>query len=87
MILKFAENIGNINDVAKTIVNFNVFLRKPSPLNVFWSLAIDINGFWVVPPLLSMVFSGQEQLVEQWNGLNGSFSSILLDSCGSVALG
>ena len=32
--------------------------------NVLGTLSIDISGFWVVPPLVSMVFNGLGPLLE-----------------------
>ena len=56
------------------------FLVKPSPLNVFWCSdhwhQWFFNGFWVVLPLVSMVFNGQGPLVERWNGFNRTPHSI-----------
>ena len=72
----FEETIENFNGFEETIENFQWFWRTPSPLNVFWysdhCQRWFFNGFWVVQPLVSMVFDGQGPLVKRWNGFNGS---------------
>ena len=71
--------IVNFNGFEETIANFQWFLRRPSPLHVFWRSdhwhQWFFNGFWILLPLLSMVFDGSGPLVKQCNGFNGSLWS------------
>ena len=73
--------IVNFNGFEETIANFQWFLRRPSPLHVFWRSdhwhQWFFNGFWILLPLLSMVFNGSGPLVKRWNGFNGSLWSML----------
>jgi len=84
--LTFEETIGRFNEhfngFEETIGNFQWFLRRPSPLNVF--LAI-----WPLPPMvfqwflelltsLSMVFDDFGPLVKRCDGFDGSLWSKVL---------
>ena len=54
----FQETIEHLNGFEVTIGNFQWFLRRPSPLNVFCSLTIAINGFSMVFGLGTIAFNG-----------------------------
>merc|ERR1711978_267185 len=73
------ESIVNFNGFEETIANFQWFLRRPSPLNVFgpsdhchqWFY----DGFLMLLPSLSMVFDGSGPLVKRCDGFDGSLWS------------
>ena len=71
--------IVNFNGFEETIADFQWFLRRPSPLNVFWRSdhchQWFFNGFFILLPLLSMVFDGSGPLVKRCDGFNGSLWS------------
>ena len=68
--------IVNFNGFEETIANFQWFLRKPSPLNVFlvvWPLpSMVFQWFLILLPSLSMVFDGSGTLVKRCDGFDGS---------------
>ena len=72
---------GMANGFEETIANFQWFLRRPSPLNVFgrsdhchqWFY----DGFLMLLPSLSMVFDGSGPLVKRCDGFDGSLWSML----------
>ena len=74
--------IVNFNGFEETIADFQWFLRKPSPLNVFWQSdhchQWFFNVFFILLPSLSMVFDGSGPLVKRCNGFDGSSWSIYL---------
>ena len=70
----FKETIVKFNGFEETIVNFQWFLRRPSPLNVFWRSdhchQWFFDGFFIFLPSLSMVFDGSGPLVKQFDGFD-----------------
>ena len=72
-------DIAGVQKSEETIANFQWFLRRPSPLNVFW--AADYchqwfyDGFLMLLPSLSMVFVGSRPLVNRCDGFDGSLWS------------
>ena len=75
----FQETIEHFNGFEETIGNFQWFLRRPSPLNVFWQSDHCHQWFfqWFLILLLSlsMVFDGFGPLVKRCDGFNGSLWS------------
>ena len=73
-------DIAGVQKSEETIANFQWFLRRPSPLNVFgrsdhchqWFY----DGFLMLLPSLSMVFDGSGPLVKRCDGFDGSLWSI-----------
>ena len=69
-------DIAGVQKSEETIANFQWFLRRPSPLNVFgrsdhchqWFY----DGFLMLLPSLSMVFDGSGPLVKRCDGFDGS---------------
>ena len=63
----------------ETIANFQWFLRRSSPLNVFGRSdhchQCFYDGFFLLLPSLSMVFDGFGPLVERCDGFDGSLWS------------
>ena len=72
-------DIAGVQKSEETIANFQWFLRRPSPLNVFgrsdhchqWFY----DGFLMLLPSLSMVFDGSGPLVKRCDGFDGSLWS------------
>ena len=72
-------DIAGVQKSEETIANFQWFLRRPSPLNVFgrsdhchqWFY----DGFLMLLPSLSMVFDGSRPLVKRCDGFDGSLWS------------
>ena len=73
-------DIAGVQKSEETIANFQWFLRRPSPLNVFglsdhchqWFY----DDFLMLLPSLSMVFDGSVPLVKRCDGFDGSLWSI-----------
>ena len=72
-------DIAGVQKSEETIANFQWFLRRPSPLNVFWAVwplpSMVLRWFLMLLPSLSMVFNGSGPLVKRCDGFNGSLWS------------
>ena len=72
-------DIAGVQKSEETIANFQWFLRRPLPLNVFWAVwplpSMVLRWFLMLLPSLSMVFDGSGPLVNRCDGFDGSLWS------------